>query len=278
MFGCPGHGKGVWDGLGGIIKHAVLKYQLTHNYVMDSCEQVHALITQLFDSDIKQEEYRKRNNIQCKQWFIRYTKSTDTDPIREAMETATHIDRLDNIQGFKVGTHRLFFFEPVGVHVRVILTNGEYTIYRQLCIRSRGCFCGPCCIAMDRDYTEHVQRKTKFNLITILPDIPQCRLGEQWTHHHVRCRRVKKTAKRQRNADAPVVATVDNNTVDQPVAPEGDVDFWGLCELCLKWRKVVRKLLSEENYECSSLLTLDRQRASCDADLEVGAEDDPDML
>ena len=50
-FGAPGHGKGIWDGLGGIIKHMLMRWILQHEHVIKDEFEAFKIIEQLFQSD-----------------------------------------------------------------------------------------------------------------------------------------------------------------------------------------------------------------------------------
>lgn len=65
MFGAPGHGKGVWDGLGGTIKRAVRNHLLRNDATICTAQEYYELVVYLFAFPEKQKEYALRKNVQC---------------------------------------------------------------------------------------------------------------------------------------------------------------------------------------------------------------------
>ena len=56
-FGAPGHGKGAWDGFGGILKIAATRRIVSESLIIKTAEEVYELLQRPFCSEIKQEEY-----------------------------------------------------------------------------------------------------------------------------------------------------------------------------------------------------------------------------
>ena len=63
-----------------------------------------------------------------------------------------------------------------------------------------------------------------------------------------------------------------NNTPEELIA-HASVDNWAKCSACKKWRKTLRELRPYERYKCANELILHRNYATCDAELETGADD-----
>lgn len=69
-FGAPGHGKGTWDGFGGILKNAATRRIVSESLIVKTAKEVYDLLIRLFCSEIKQEEYANAKRIKVKHWSI----------------------------------------------------------------------------------------------------------------------------------------------------------------------------------------------------------------
>ena len=273
MFGAPGHGKGTWDGLGGIIKSACTSHMLRNDITISHAEQFFALVDQLFNSEEKRAEYASRKDIQCREWHIVYTSASETNKLRNSQTPGVEF-KTDTIEGFphKAGTRRLFYFEPLGD--AVIVQSEEY---RQLALRLRGCYCQSCICAAGRDPTpvlcKQYPKSRAPKLPTFRPGVPGCALQEPWDFQHVRRRRV--VTQPALNTPAPTIAPLQpeqTTATEDPSEASDDIPWWAQCELCDKWRTTKRELLEWEYYQCSDTsLTKNVMCASCDAPLEEGA-------
>ena len=93
-FCCPGHGKGVWDGLGEVVKNTTAQYLIRHNLVLRTLKKRFSVrIHMLFASAEARECYMHRKVVKCKLWFIEWLNKQDTSVIRN-LNKATK--RLDN--------------------------------------------------------------------------------------------------------------------------------------------------------------------------------------
>jgi hypothetical protein len=81
-FGCPGHGKGTWDGLGGIVKNKTGDYIRAMDSFLSSAKEVFEVIFDLFASDKARERFHAAPHIKIKEWIILWL--SDTDIIRPA--------------------------------------------------------------------------------------------------------------------------------------------------------------------------------------------------
>ena len=104
-FGAPGHGKGTWDGFGGILKNAATRRIVSESPIIKTAAEVFELLTRLFCSDIKEEEYANTKRIKVKHWSI---VLLNEEKIKEypTMEQAS----IQNIEAFdRSGTQKIFF-------------------------------------------------------------------------------------------------------------------------------------------------------------------------
>jgi hypothetical protein len=69
-FGCPGHGKGTWDGLGGIIKNKTGHHLKAEDKFVSSAKEVFNIIYELFASDKAQARFDANPSIKIKEWKI----------------------------------------------------------------------------------------------------------------------------------------------------------------------------------------------------------------
>ena len=61
-FGAPGHGKGPWDGIGGVVKHKTINLMLeAESAFRATAREVHSIMKQHFDSESWKAAQRKRN-------------------------------------------------------------------------------------------------------------------------------------------------------------------------------------------------------------------------
>ncbi len=59
-FGAPGHGKGTWDGLGGIFKSTARNEIIAKELVFVNAKEFFDFACPLFDSSQKREKYEKK--------------------------------------------------------------------------------------------------------------------------------------------------------------------------------------------------------------------------
>lgn len=108
-FGAPGHGKGTWDGFGGILKNAATRRIVSESLIIKTALEVYDLLMRLFCSEIKQEEYAKTKRIKVKHWSIILL------PEEKVKEYPTvEQNSIQNIEAFDgAGTQKIFFFEAM---------------------------------------------------------------------------------------------------------------------------------------------------------------------
>ena len=108
-FGAPGHGKGTWDGFGGILKNAATRRIVSESLIVKTAKEVYDLLIRLFCSEIKQEEYANAKRIKVKHWSIVLL------PDERVKEYQTiEQGSIQNIESFDgSGTQKIFFFEAM---------------------------------------------------------------------------------------------------------------------------------------------------------------------
>jgi hypothetical protein len=70
MFSATHHGKGPWDGFGGIIKNRIIKVIIERGLHIDRIPPLVELCKELFDSEAVINRYKADKNIIVKKWFI----------------------------------------------------------------------------------------------------------------------------------------------------------------------------------------------------------------
>jgi hypothetical protein len=70
VFGCPGHGKGTWDGLGGIVKNKTGKLIKADDLFLSSPHEVYKVIFELFASEKAQARFDANPKTVIKEWKI----------------------------------------------------------------------------------------------------------------------------------------------------------------------------------------------------------------
>lgn len=60
-FSAPGHGKGTWDGVGGIIKSTARRTIIAQSLILNDANTVYELVKITFTSETKKEAYNKKN-------------------------------------------------------------------------------------------------------------------------------------------------------------------------------------------------------------------------
>jgi hypothetical protein len=76
-FGCAGHGKGTWDGLGGIVKNKTGHYIKAFDSFISSAHEVYKIIKYLFAGEEAQARYDKMANLKIKMWKILWLSDED---------------------------------------------------------------------------------------------------------------------------------------------------------------------------------------------------------
>ena len=69
-FGCAGHGKGTWDGLGGILKNKTGHYLKAEDIFVSSAKEIYDIIYELFASVKAQARFDANPSIKIKEWKI----------------------------------------------------------------------------------------------------------------------------------------------------------------------------------------------------------------
>ena len=164
LVGCPGHGKGIWDGLGGIIKNRIIKYILETNIVPENVYEVYLLIVELFGTEACKQSYAKKLSLKVKSWSVRWLPLSATTLRR----TNAPADITEIKAAFVDGTYgslKIFYYEPLLASNDT--ENGEGRIgYCRF-----GCFCDKCvlikvrsnpnfpsaCIAKDPGTVSHLK-------------------------------------------------------------------------------------------------------------------------
>ena len=75
--GCPGHGKGIWDGLGGVIKNKVIEHIIASDMTPKTVWEVYELIVNLFTSQEKRIKYGSSKKAKVKSWCIKWLGQDD---------------------------------------------------------------------------------------------------------------------------------------------------------------------------------------------------------
>ena len=108
-FGAPGHGKGTWDGFGGILKNAAMRRIVSESLIIKTAKEVYDLLIRLFYSEIKQEEYANTKRIKIKHWSIVLLPDDDVKKYPTIEQSS-----IQNIEAFDgSGTQKIFFFEAM---------------------------------------------------------------------------------------------------------------------------------------------------------------------
>jgi hypothetical protein len=190
LFGCPGHGKGVWDGLGGIVKNGTAAHLVRLEKPINEVYEIFKIIKKLFApdpeniTDLDMNYQKKRSNLKCEPWHIKYVPYEETNPYRPSAADITREGRIPlkgcnedaNFSGNGAGTRSMFFFEAVGDGC-------------QLVFRKYGCSCVHCVQSNTGLIGEPELRRTAGArspmAMTIIPSIGKCVLQEPWLSQHL---------------------------------------------------------------------------------------------
>ena len=128
VFGCPGHGKGTWDGLGGIVKNKTGKLIKANDLFLSSPHEVYKVIFDLFASEKAQARFDANPKNVIKEWKIQWLP--DIDIIRPKIDGISE-NQISDLKAFHgVGTKGLFSFR---------------TLHRDgFSVRLSGCHCCYC--------------------------------------------------------------------------------------------------------------------------------------
>jgi hypothetical protein len=89
-FGCPGHGKGTWDGLGGIIKNTTGHWLKAMDSFIATKKEVFDIIHQLFASKEATERFNSMPHVKIKEWIVRWVADADiVRPIKKITKKLT---------------------------------------------------------------------------------------------------------------------------------------------------------------------------------------------
>lgn len=116
LFGAPGHGKGVWDGLIGVVKNKAIAHMIRERLVYANSSEgaygIFLLIKDLFDKEIAPHE--EATNLTVRKWNVEWVSTEDIQKRRPA-EGAVR-EEVDTITAFvsRIGVRKLFCFEADG--------------------------------------------------------------------------------------------------------------------------------------------------------------------
>ena len=146
-FGCPGHGKGTWDGLGGVVKTLLKNLIIRDGKVFhsDQQEKLYEWAKVILEESRPGHVYKK-----IEKWFIRWQDISALRPGKKEVVSGTgkktnqrERDRVSDIKAFKeinkngLGTHDIFEYE-VSAKDTVLL-------------RRTGCACPEYCMQVSLD-------------------------------------------------------------------------------------------------------------------------------
>ena len=292
-FGCPGHGKGEWDGFGGIIKNTTAKKIMDDEIVINNSLDCFELMNKIFNSDEKHAHY-DRVDRSVKRFQFYHVDSESVEKLRPSKEK--DVDALivtyDLITGFhgEKGTHRLFFFEFLGDEQGETKDETDVKV-RQIAMRSRECWCCPCFVGVRKipEMAKKNPRSHQRQWLTLYPEtIEKCELEESWDYQMTRCQ-TKPNKYYRRNNDNVNEPNEDNMDIDdiglqhpEPLEESPDVTLrwkeggmnWAQCTVCDKWRKTESHIQSGVVFQCDSVLTLNELYRSCEKPNELNYDDD----
>ena len=130
VFGCPGHGKGTWDGLGGIVKNKTGKFIKADDLFLSSPYEVFEVIHTLFASDKAQARFDANPKTVIKEWKIMWVSDNDINRPKIGGISENKISDLKAFHG--VGTRGLFSFKVLHRDGFAVKLSGCHCCY---CIR-----------------------------------------------------------------------------------------------------------------------------------------------
>jgi hypothetical protein len=131
-FGAPGHGKGPWDGFGGIIKNYIARRIISEGLTFQTEQDLYDYIKKCFDSFESVERFGKVSTT-IKTWTVLFVKATALAAFEELGNLRRSKDDVRSITAFEhaAGTRSIFSYEA--------LTDSC------LACRINGCWCNFCC-------------------------------------------------------------------------------------------------------------------------------------
>lgn len=98
-FGCPGHGKGTWDGLGGILKNTAGHYMKAMDSFLSNGKEVFDIIFELFGSENARLRFANSPHVKIKEWIILWLSDEDIirpkKPIEKKLSVAEKAKLLE---------------------------------------------------------------------------------------------------------------------------------------------------------------------------------------
>ena len=149
QYGCPGKGKGAWDGLGAMVKTKIRRditdeRCLTQSKRIRSALEVAEHLRNLFS---KPNYLRKHSNMKINEIVVMYIDKDETDPNYPKFTWPTVEPKYST-------------FKDISKRYCFKMGGGGRVAGKRFC-----CFCEPCCRALQRDEGS----------MTTLLDIPGCR-------------------------------------------------------------------------------------------------------
>ena len=128
VFGCPGHGKGTWDGLDEIVKNKTAKLIKADDLFLSSPYEVYKIIFELFAGEKAQARFDANSKTVIKEWKIVWWPDIAITRPKVGRISQNKISDLKAFHG--VGTRSLF-------SVQIFHRDG-------FCVRLSGCHCCYC--------------------------------------------------------------------------------------------------------------------------------------
>jgi hypothetical protein len=204
-FGCPGHGKGVWDGLGGTLKNTLLRYLLAENIVVNSIRQLYEIVVKLFDKNMSKTE----------RWVLNFVLAANTTDLLRPRSDAQYMETSVKLKAFEhgAGTQSIFMYEAMGPMAAV---EGEPCYH--LAYRLQSCWCPYCVRCLREDTPTDVQFYTPKKKISARdPYIIGCLSNEPWASQMVYMHSETNTKYKAPRDNVPAVG-------EEQAQPEGEVD------------------------------------------------------
>jgi hypothetical protein len=195
-FGAPGHGKGPWDGIGGIVKNYILRRIIALDLPPQTAKQVMDMVDDHFGSDAYDIKHQKSK-------FKRFRNHLLNPDISLEKRNNMKQQKVSTLRAFddKHGMHTIFYFDFLGdIDVR---NNNQQLI----AVRLLPCYCS-FCMNLTRTQIRN-------------GDISGCKSKEPWSF----C-----TLTMKRTAAAIVAATENENnmadaeTLEPLIIDENDED------------------------------------------------------
>lgn len=121
-FGCPGHGKGQWDGLGGTVKNKTGNYLKAYDKFTPTPYCVFEVINELFGSESANTSFDSKPHIKIKRWKVLWLPDEELNRPAATISTNDKKSKKKKTSAKKSKCLYVFILTFILTHILIIIS------------------------------------------------------------------------------------------------------------------------------------------------------------